>query len=549
MLRAGRERIRMEAPRPGWMRFLVDIGDSRMRGFLRASRQRVLIGVLLLLAACAGGQDDSDSSPAPTPPTDSDRVLRLAVSDPLPMLDPFLQHTAIANWILFDNVVEGLVRVLDDEPRPSLATHWSQLDEKTWVFEIRRDVVFHDGSRMTAEHVVASIDRALNHPDTAISGRVGQLEEVSVRDANSILLRLAFPSHKFLRDIAMVPIVANGSSPEVLDPPVATGPYRIVTSEIGRELVVESHPGYWGETPQFDRAEFLFVAGEEGRLQLLEDGVVAIANEISAVTIGRIETNPDLWIESSFGTHLRILHINHSVPPFDDPRVREAIDLALDREAFALGPYGGYARVAGQIALPGSVGYIEDFGKPSRNLERARELVKEVSRGGRVVLELHCGEPSQLEGVAIAAQLEEAGFGVGLIVTEWSSLYERLQAGEIPFAYYGWANYSGDADSSFVELLHSVSPGGQFGKSNHGRYSNPEVDRLIRASRATSDMVLRRRMLEEVGRIVAKDRPIIPLVRPLNIFGVRRDLSWVAPPNAALTLSQMRLDPSAVDES
>ncbi|MCP4899589.1 MAG: hypothetical protein GY906_21700 [bacterium] len=507
----------------------------------RSHLSRLSVVFLMLLAACIGGEDATETTGADLSNGADATLLRLAVSDPLPHLDPFLQNTAASNWMLYGNVFEGLIRFVGGEPQACLATAWNQEDDRTWVFTIKNDVTFHNGSSLTIEDVVGSFERILNHPQSAISGRVANIEGVAKRDANNVEVHLVSPSQTFLRGIAMVPIVAGASIAEPLDPLIATGPYRVVSYSEAKRLTLEKYDEYWGDEPQIDRAEFIFEGDEQTRTQLLLDGAVDIINQIPPSSIEPIEALPNLWVESSLGTAVRVLVIKNSVAPYSDPRVREAIDLAVDREALVEERYEGHARVAGQLADPDSVGHVAELAVPQRDLDRARELVAAVAQGNSIVLKLHCGSPAPAEAKTIKQQLEEAGFVVKLVDIEWSVLYTRIQAGEIPFVYQGWTNYSGDASSSFEELLYTYSPDGHLGKSNHGRYSNPEVDRLIDASLVTRDLELRRQLLESISKIVATDRPIIPLVRPLNLFGLRRSLDWVAPTTGALTLSQMTI--------
>lgn len=497
------------------------------------------IGFVLLLAVSACGTQLEEPRSGQESP---DLTLRLAVSDALPHLDPFLQNTAASNWMLYGNVFEGLLRYVDGEPQPSLATAWAQVDDLTWTFDIRGGATFHDGSPLTSAEVAASFERTMNHPESAIAGRVAQIRSITARDADTVEIRLLTPSQAFLRGVAMIPIVSNAESDGLFESLIATGPYTIVDFIEGTHLMLERHTGYWGKEPQVDRAEIFFEGDEDARVQLLLDGSVDLVNQIPPPSIAAIEARADLWVESSLGTSLRILVLNLSVPPFDDPRIPEAIDLALDRETLVEVRYEGHARVAGQLAGPTSAGHIAELASPPRNLERARALVAEAARSTDLSLRLYCGSPAPAEAITIEAQLEEAGFDVEIVGIPWSDLYPRIQAGEVPFVYQGWTNYSGDPASTFEEVIHSYSPDSQLGRSNHGRYSNPEADRLIEASIVTGDPALRRQILEGITRIVAKDRPIIPLVRPLNIFGLRRDLNWVAPPTAALTISEMSFE-------
>lgn len=216
---------------------------------------------------CSAGPQDAEKRPDEPAEDKGDSTLRLAVNDSLPTLDPFLQNTVVSEWVLAKNVFEGLVRLEDGLPQPCLASGWMQHDELTWVFAIRRGVVFHDGRELSAEDVVASIERARSHRETAISSRVVQVSSVLARDAHTVEVGLVAPWQVLLNRVARVPVVAGADTEGPLESLIGTGPYRVAAHQTGEFLELERHPDYWGETPPIDRAQSRDGTAREGSCQ------------------------------------------------------------------------------------------------------------------------------------------------------------------------------------------------------------------------------------------------------------------------------------------
>jgi peptide/nickel transport system substrate-binding protein len=503
-----------------------------------------LLAVLTVLSTACTRTDTEIEAPSPATQTAAaGPCVRVAMGNPLPMLDPFFQTTAASDWTLQGNVWEGLVTMKDGTAQPRLASGWSKEGDLVWLFEIRSGVSFHDGSLLTTADVVASIERARSHLKSDMTALLSRLEHASARGPHTVELRFTTPFATLLHNLSRVPIVAYASTDAALDPLIATGPYRIAHHDADQRLRLERFPGYWGEAPSIECAEYRFESNDRRRVDMLLDGSVDIASGIPPAAIKSIEARKDLWVGSSLGGLVRILLFNVTIPPYNDARVREAIDLGVDREALANGYFEGNARVASQLGAPGTIGYVTSQQPPARNLARARQLVREVAGGRTISLQLYAGDGTPAAGI-LADQLREVGFDVETIALPWNELYRRLQRREVPLCYMGWRADLVDSGSMLESRIHTLEPDGLFGKANHMSYSNPEADRLLEQSLVTMDPRRRKAILEEVAKLVIKDRPIIPLVRPLNLVGVRRALKWVVPPDPALTLSQMSLSAS-----
>lgn len=500
----------------------------------RASNSSVFILAALGLAAASSAETREAESPSAPP-------LRLVVNESLPSLDPFAQRTQIKGWILQGNVYEALVGIEEGEPVPLLAKSWRQEDERTWVFELRDDVEFHDGRRLAAADVVASIERARFHPTSRIADSVGAVERVRARGETAVEVVLAYPAPRLAHRMASVPIVAGAAAEGELGSLVATGPYRVVSFSQGEQLRVERFPGYWRSLPPTAEATFIVEIDAARRVRMLLDGEADLVTSVPPELIDDIEGRGDLWLASSLGGMIRLILINTRRTPLDDPRVREALDLAVDREALANDYYKHYARPAGQLAEPGAIGHARSIVPPARDLEKARRLVAEVSAGEPLDVPLFYTEGSTVSAEMLIRQLEEAGFRLERNVLPWGELYSRLMKRETALVFASWNNAPGDVGPAFESIIHSSRDDSPLGRSNVSGYANAEVDRLVEESSRTADRRRRQALLEKAAAIVAAERPLIPLVWSMNLYGIKRNLEWEPPPSGSLQLSQMSL--------
>jgi peptide/nickel transport system substrate-binding protein len=463
--------------------------------------------LLFLLVQGCGGPAEQPAEPA-----------RVALpGDPI-TLDPHLQDDAITNSLLF-NVYEGLTAFdADMSLEPALARRWENLDDHTWRFRLRPGVLFHDGRPLEAADVVASLERARDHERSLTAGYLVSVEEVRAVDPLTVELKTREPTAILVNKLAFVAIVPR-DAPEEITEPVGTGPYRL--SAAGESYRLEAWGEWWGDGVEVERVELVPVAAREDRRQALVEGEVDLAINLRPA--------PDLPKPNEYRQLERerlsvaYLSLRSDRPPFDDHRVRLALHLALDRRALVREMFNGQAEPAGQLVNRHVFGHVPELEAPHPDPVRARELLEEA---GQVGLELELAYLSSLPIEPLKRQLEAVGLRVREASLAWAELLPRLEAGEFDLYVGGLLSPTGDASDLLDSDLHSPDPERGYGGGNFYGYSNPELDILIEESSTLLDPRKRLEHLQRCLRLVSHDLPLIPLVVPFQVDGIRGDLRW-----------------------
>ncbi len=466
--------------------------------------------ITLLLTACY-----------PTP--DTTRPLKIALHGDPSTLDPHLHAEAVAQSVL-GNVYDSLV-TFDPEMRliPSLVERWESPDDLVWRFHLRQGVRFHDGRPLTSADAVASLERARTHPRSKRAGSLVPITGVRALDERSFEIETATPYPILLNKLAFVHIVPR-DAPEEIRRPLGTGPYRFVAFTAGGSLRLEANPDHWRGPPSEPAVELLFVADPGERLRRLLAGEVDFVNELPPEEAAAVAARDDLKVESRTSLGVAYLQMDTTAAPFDDPRVRQAIDLALDRRVLVAEILHGQGQPVGQLVSANVFGYDPDLEPVERDLEAARRLLAEAGypQGFAATLELRAGRPAE----PIRDQLAAAGILLTLRGLPWSEMYARLQSGAVALYYGTWVCTAGDASDLLDQKIHTRDLARGYGPSNSNGYSHPEIDRLIEDSGRLLDMVQRLSILKQALRRLAEDRAFLPLYTPYGLYGVSRRVAW-----------------------
>lgn len=452
-----------------------------------------------------------------------ERPLRVALQAAPSSLDPHLQDEAVAGSVLA-NVFEGLI-ALDRGMRflPALAERWENPDDLTWIFHLRPGVTFHDGTALLAADVLFSLDRVRSDPGSRKGGYLVAVSSWRAIDAATIEIKTVRPYPILLNKLALVLIVPRGA-PTPIERPIGTGPYRLVGRDAAH-VELAAYPGYWGGAPRFRRLELAFVNDSAQRVDGLLAGRYDLVTEVAAADLGRLRGASQVRFEDSDTLQVAYLQLRVDRPPFDDPRVREAIHLALDRDALAREMAGGLAAPIGQMVGPNVFGYAPDLKLPLRDLGRARSLLAAAGHPNGVEVELEFRSGRDVEPVR--RQLAEAGITVRPRPLPWDALFPRMLAGEPSFYAGTFVCTSADASDLFDAKVHSHDAASGYGSAHTPGVGSTSLDRLIERAAAATDMGDRRRMLGQCMRELMGELTLIPLYVPHTQFGVRRDLQWL----------------------
>jgi oligopeptide transport system substrate-binding protein len=521
--------------------------DTRKLLFVLGGIGIATVLVIAILALALGGGGDNGDTTNGDGDGNGDGVdlpdrqsgeLRLFGPDPL-ILDPACASDAgSAEYIV--EIFSGLVGFDPDlNLIPDIAQDWDESDDGTvYTFHLRNNVLFHDSSRrVTAGDFKFSMERAL-HPDTLstvaevylddIVGAqeyvLGQAEEVTgirVIDDDTLEITIDEPSSVFLYKLTY-PVAYVVDEREVGDSncfqgtqwtlsPNGTGPFRLAEWSLGQFIELEPNANYYLDPkPSLSKVTYIIAGGSS--FTMYENDEVDVTG-IGADDIERIrDPNEPLNAEFHEGESLDVYYIgfNTEEPPFDDPDVRRALNMAIDKDLIANTILNELVAPAEGVLPPGIPGYNPDLEGIPYDPEGARDLLDEA--GGTELLDDvvlitpgRGASPSDVLEAIVALWEENLGVSISIEQSEFGLFLRDIDEGNFQMFSLGWiADYPDP--QNFLEIkLHSDS------SNNETVYSNPEVDALLDEARSETDEDERLRLYQEAEQIIVDDSPWIPL--------------------------------------
>ncbi len=421
---------------------------------------------------------------------------------------------------------------------PHLASGFELSDDGlTLTLNIREGVVFHDGTPLTAEIVKGSIDRFLDE-ELAFTFRflLDPVSNVEVLDEYTVELTLVdrfAPLFAHLTHSStgiVLPAAVEQHGEEFNANPVGTGPFSFVSWQRNEAIELARFDDYWGDVAQVDAVRFITVPENTTRMAMVESGEAHVAVRVPPQDIARLDANPDVNVENVSSLRTIFIYFNTNLEPFNDPRVRQAVNYAVNNDDLRDFVLGGAVRVSDAPIAPGIFGYTP-VGNYDQDLERARELLAEAGYADGFSTTLYSPSGRYLQDIqtseAIQGMLAEVGINVEIETLEWSAYLEKINApiedNDVPMGMLGWGTVTGDADYGLLALFHTDQwvPAG----SNRAFYSNDEVDSLLDSARASADDDARLQMYEDAMTILWEDAPWLYLHSETQLVAVREGVN------------------------
>ena len=465
--------------------------------------------------------------------------LTIAVAtDPI-TLDPRGAMNIIA-WSLAYHIADPLVgKDKDLKIVPLLAESWDRPDPLTWRFKLRRGVKFHNGEDVTAQAVKATLDVMID-PELAktkrvqvssiIRGNFRTVERVDAPDPYTVLIKTKTPYRPMLLGLAQLgiaPISALDGAEAYIAHPVGAGPYKFVEYVPGSRLVLEANASYWGAKPTFKRVTVRIIPENATRVAALQTGEVLAIYNVPPDAIDRLRANKDLVVQDTLTTRYNYLYLQNDRPPFNDKRVRLAINYALDKNQITRVIFKGLAKPASAPMGPATAFFDKALKPYPFDVAKAKALLAEAGypNGLKFVMGTPFGRFINDRQVAEAAvgQLAKAGFTVDLRVEEWGTSLANLMARKYD-AMFGAYGGSTDPDYMLSWLFTA--------KTSVVGFNKPEVEALLMEGLQATDDAAARKVYERIQKIVWDDVPlgflyfqpdIVAFNKRLKSFGPRVD--------------------------
>lgn len=460
------------------------------------------------------------------------------------------------------HIYDTLVWSGDDlQIEPGLATSWEVLDENTWEFKLREGVKFHDGSDFDAEDVKFSIERipVVSGPTTTTI-YVRRVADVEIIDPYTLHIKTEGPAATLPYDFVRLFIVSSDAAKDYSTPETAaegfnggaaavgTGPYKLVSWEPKGDLVLERYDDYWRGMGAWETVVRKEIPNDSSRLASLKAGQVDIINYVSSIDYLALQRDTSVDTEIGDSVYVMNLQLDQrekppgvraidgselAENPLRDPRVREAIDLAIDREAMVQIVLEGLGKPANQMMPPGFFGSNADIPVPTTDVAAAKSLLAEAGYENGFQIDLYCTS-DRLPGDAAICQglgqmLSQAGIKTNVNAIS-KTVYFPAQ-GRLEYSVFmnGWGTLTGEASYTLGSLAHSNAPDLKLGAYNRVEYKNDEVDQLLQSGATELDADKRRAYYEEAMAKTMADRVYISLVQLQTVWATKADYLQLSP--------------------
>ena len=409
---------------------------------------------------------------------------------------------------------------------PDLATSWDiSKDQKVYTFHLRPDATFTNGAPVTAADVKFSLDR-LRNPKQIWSFLETAIDHIDVVDTHTVRITLKFPWAPFLSDVAVFSaaiypeayfkkVGAGGLAAH----PIGSGPYELTSFQPGQSVVITKNTKYWDAASYpIQRVEFRVIPNDTSRLLQVQSGDLDVDNVLAPNLVAQLKGSASAQPALYPSTYIQYLQPNHQVKPWQDLKVRQAINYAIDRNAINHAVYYGYATPANSFMAKGAVDWDPNIKAPTQNLALARKLLSEssVPHGFTMTYEIPAGEVAYNQmAVLFEQEVAPLGIKVNIKPEDPTTLATNNQNYKFDFFPQYWTNDIPDPD----ELVsYSVDP--TIVQDYYTHYNNPALTALSRLGEKTSDPAKRQQIYYQIQQIFAQQMPWFPIEYVPLIDGV-----------------------------
>ncbi|TSB44665.1 glutathione ABC transporter substrate-binding protein [Alkalicoccobacillus porphyridii] len=436
------------------------------------------------------------------------------------------------------NIYETLVyHDAELELQNGLAESYEQIDENTWEFKLREGVTFHDDSEFNADVVKANLDRILD-PEIASQRAFlyDMIEEVEVVDTYTVRLITEYPFAPLPAHLAhngggmmsadMIErdyeAMENGEEPGsvINEEAIGTGFFKFDSWSPGSEVKLVKNEDYWGEPAKVDSVTFRVVPEDGTRIADLNTGAAHIADPLSPSDVSQIEATDGMHVESTESVAMMYIGFNSQKEPFDDPNVRKALSMAINKQSIIDGIYDGHGLEARSPLAPKVYGYNENIDVIEYDPEEAKSLLEEAGYGeGELTITFNTSDHRERQNIAENVQqaLAEIGVTANIEMEEWGSYLESTANGEQEMFVLSWSTVTGDGDYGLFPLFHSSQQGSA---GNRTFTEDEELDEILMAARRNEDQEARLDQYIEAQNILADEAIILPLFHEDYLLGV-----------------------------
>ncbi|MFM9843814.1 MAG: ABC transporter substrate-binding protein [Dongiaceae bacterium] len=474
--------------------------------------------------------------------------LSIAMLEAVTSLDPHYQRLR-STLMVMPHIYDSLTAV-DAQGRaaPGLATSWRQRDSRSWEFELRRDVRFHDGSPFSGQDVLATfarLKRLMNDP-SSIGSTMAEFTDYALENDYRLVIRTKSVWPTLPIEINEISIINRRFADATLEDfnslsaAIGTGPYRAVSAQRDSYVRLERFDGYWGGLPEWRSLMFSFILDEMELTEQVRAGHIDVVDDLHPQAQARLRQLPDVQIISGSTTGLYHLaldldrKVSTQIRRFDgkpllenpllDPKVRLAMSLAIDRQFLCDVMMRGQADPGRDVVASVVRGANADSAPDPHDPRLARRLLAEGGYPQGFQLDLHAPDDTPYLPLvhALCLMLSSVGIDTRYVIMDTRSFYEAQFRGDFSASLTAWYDVTGEASYTLKHLLATPDAATGMGAGNVGRYSNPAFDRILEEALSSLEEGRRLELLRSAGALAAADRPIIPVVEARASWAVRK---------------------------
>jgi peptide/nickel transport system substrate-binding protein len=475
--------------------------------------------------------------------------LRIGLQDDPDTLDPAKNFSFVGRHVL-SSLCDKLVDITPDQQIvPQLALSWqTSADGKAVDIKLRPNVKFHDGEPFNAAAVKFNIERMLTMPDSRRKSEIALVTAAEVVDELTVRLRLSAPFSPLMAqftDRAGMMVSPKGvqtGGEGFGNKPICAGPYRLVQRIVQDRIVLEKFPEHWNAGAyHFKTITFMGIPDATVRLANLRSGQLDLIERLAATNIPTVKSDAKLAVTPATSVGYQSILFNiangeQAKNPFaTNPKLREALELSIDREALNQVVFAGAFTPGNQAFAPGTRFYAQSVPMPKRDVAKAKALVKEsgIAAPSLTIL-VPSDNERQLVAQVIQSMAKEAGIDIKVQTVELISMLAQQRQGNFEASMYGWSGRV-DPDGNLHFLLTCNAP------TNDPRYCNPELDALLDEARTKNEMAERKALYDKALAIIARDRPMIVLYHQPWIFAYAAKLDGFKPyPDGIIRVAGMK---------
>ncbi|MFH2129941.1 MAG: ABC transporter substrate-binding protein [bacterium] len=437
-------------------------------------------------------------------------------------------------------ILENLVMFKKDsmEVEPQLAVSWSvSKDGLTWTFNLRKGVLFHDGTPFNAQAVADSFNRIIdpNHRFynfgkwKYLSLSLKPVTKINIVDDYTIQLVTAKPFAPLLNNLALwlCPILSPTAMEKYKDQigmnPVGTGPYKLVKWNKDDKIILTRNDTYWGDKAKIERIILVSIPEPSARLMAIQSGTIDIADDLDPDSITMAKSNKDLVVKTVPSINIGYLALNTEKPALKNPLVRQAINHAVNKQDLIQAIFQGLAVPAKNPFAPSIWGYNDDIEAYAYDPAKAKALLKQAGFDTNQVLELWAMPVSRAympdpvkTAELLQAYLSAVGIKSKIVRYDWGTYLKKTSNGEHDMCMLGWLGGNADPDNFLYGLLSAdaaVTPGA----SNVALWKNAEFTELVKKAQVVFDIAERAAFYKKAQVIAHDEAPWVPLAHTTTI--------------------------------